>query len=177
MTERRTERWYAVYTYGGAEWQAYRGLQKLGFNAWLPYYLADARRGRWALGRVTPHFPQYLFVCPDLDHPLNQVRKVNGVQVVVGTSEGPLPLDADVVGDLMHQLSGYDDRPFGEVRPHTVAAGDSCEVIAGPFAGLIVQIERVVGRERISVWLGALGGCPTELPAAVLRHMPVPRCA
>ena len=171
------ERWYVVYTFAGAEWQAYRGLLKEGYEAWLPYYLADSRRGRWALGRVTPHFPQYLFVCPDQEHPLNRVRKVNGVQEVVGTGDGPWALRPEQIGDLRHKLSQYDDRPFGEVSVERLERGQTCEVVSGAFAGFIVQVERVVGKDRISVWLNALGGCPTELSPAVLRQMPVPRCA
>jgi transcription antitermination factor NusG len=162
--------WYAAMTFSGAEWQAHEGLDRRDVENWLPYYIAGSRRGRWNLGRVMPHLPGYIFVRVPANQSLRVVRETDGVQTLVSVAAAPIAIPLDILEELRVRLEPCRTRAFDAPAPTRVfVPGRPAKVISGAFEGLVVEIARVVSRERISVWLDAMGRkMELVLPAAAL---------
>jgi transcriptional antiterminator RfaH len=126
-------RWYVVQARNKQEERAATNLVSLGLTTFLPVIRAPRRRGSsWTLATM-PLFPRYLFVRCDLANSAHHIRYTRGVTKLLGTSEGPVPID-DVVVESILRRTGED----GFVRlTDTLEAGDPVEITSGPFCGFV----------------------------------------
>ena len=161
--------WYLVQLRPNGLAQAERGLRRQGFELFSPRVMTAIRRkGRLASGSAAL-FPGYLFAAFDPDRPAwRAIGSTRGVARLVGTTTaGPSPVPADLVAGLMARCDAA-----GVLRPpEDLEAGTRVRVVAGPFAGLVSEVEGIAPDRRVHLLLDCLGRASrVTLPADQLRR-------
>lgn len=135
---------------------AFRNLQRLGFELFMPRHEVQRRwRGR-TLSELRPVFAGYVFLGTGrAGTRWDLVRATPGVARVIGFgSDGPATVPGDLVAGLMQRCDAD-----GLLRPDpTLAAGDRIRIVSGPFVDLVTTIDRIDPEKRIHVLLDLLGG-------------------
>ena len=149
------ERWYVARTLPQRELHAARQLLNQGFRTFVPRYWKNRRHARKVEMVSAPLFPRYLFVV--VDRARDRWRSINGtlgVDRLLMYGGEPQPVPPGVVENLM-AASDTD----GNIRFDThLKEGQTIKVIAGPFADLVGQLERLDDHGRVRVLVEILGG-------------------
>jgi transcriptional antiterminator RfaH len=155
-------RWVLAQVKPGSETLAKRNLERQGFESFLPL----ERRTQGRKGRLTdtkrPYFGNYIFVAAnDASAPVTAIRSTFGVSRLVefgGTT-------AHVPTALVRELkNACDEHGCLTLRP-TMDAGDTVQVIRGPFFSQLGQVESFASKDRIWVLLDLLGSLNKTLLA------------
>jgi transcription antitermination factor NusG len=142
--------WYVVYSKPHKEDQVCFHLGLKGIESFFPRLQLPA--GGRAKKRVTPLFPNYLFVRIDLATEAHFVVWSPGVKRIVSFSERPAPLQDGIVGFLQRQA---DSAGIIQARSR-LTAGERVEITGGPFNGFVGLIENppnAKGRVKILLQL------------------------
>ena len=158
----KSSRWYAVQCQPHRERVAARHLTNQGFSIFLPLRKKLRRHARRVDSVQVPFFPGYLFV--QFDPARDRWRSVSGtlgVARLVMQGERPAPAPAGIVEALIDACDANNVlRWQAELKP-----GQSVRVLAGPFADLVGQLERMTDSGRLRVLLDIMGGStPVFLP-------------
>lgn len=148
-------RWYVVQTRPHAECKAQEHLRRQGFKTYLPKLIKTRRHARKVEMVSRPLFPSYLFVSIDAtNQPWRAIRSTIGVAALVGSEDGPTPLQEGVV----ETLRGKEDAD-GFFHPAAAAfsTGAAIRVIDGLFASCLGFFEAMSDGQRVSVLLELLG--------------------
>ena len=155
-------RWYAVQCQPHREAGAASHLQNQDFHVFLPCREKARRHARKIETVRTPFFPGYLFIRLDLVR--EHWRSVNGtfgVVRLVMQGEHPAPAPPGVVEAL---IDACDESGLLHWQPD-LTPGQPVRVLAGPFAELIGELERMSDAGRVRVLLDIMGGrTPVILP-------------
>ena len=153
-TDKFVSNWYVLHTKSRFENVVNEGLQKKSLEAFLPKIKVPSRRRDRKLIINVPLFPGYLFVKTVL-HPQAhlEIVKTAGAVRLVGTKDGPLPVPPDTIESLKIMVSSGLPVTTGS----RFQKGDRVMVVAGPFAGVNGLFVRYRGRERVVVYIEALG--------------------
>jgi transcription elongation factor/antiterminator RfaH len=162
-----SERWYVARTLPQRELQAARQLNNQGFRTFVPRYWKNRRHARKVETISAPLFPRYIFVVVDLTR--DRWRSVNGtlgVDRLLMYGGDPQPVPDGVVENLVAAGDAQGNISFG----FNLKEGQAIKVMAGPFAELVGQLERLDEGGRVRVLLEILGGkvrvaLPQELVA------------
>lgn len=149
--------WYVAQLKPAGYEAARRNLARQGLTSFMPFQSTNTKRRGISVVRKLPMFPGYLFV----EHPLetdNSVwRKINntlGISRLI-TAKGDRP-SALPFGFVQALASRCDEngiyRPIADFMP-----GDQVDILAGPFAGLSADIEKMTAAGRVAVLLEILG--------------------
>jgi len=135
--------WFVVYTHAKCEARAEAGIKGLGYSTYLPMEKRWIRHARYKRAEERPLLARYLFVGFDpLEKPWSPIRQVQGVCDLVLADGAPKrmgPRDVAMVAALKaSQMVGAFDQTRAVER---MCAGDSVEVVAGPFSGFIGQLQ------------------------------------
>jgi len=160
-------RWYAVQTKAFSEAGADQQLKAQGFASFLPRISKTVRHARKLRTVRAPFFPGYLFVGLDLGR--DRWRSVNGtfgVARLVMAGDRPVPVPTGIVEALRELVD-----EAGLIRlDGGLKLGQKIEVVAGPFAQALGELERLDGAGRVRVLLDIMGGkVPVLLDRAQLR--------
>lgn len=164
----RDERWYAVQCQPHRERLASINLAQQEFEVFMPLRSRTRRHARRVETVRVPFFPGYLFVALDLAR--HQWRSVNGtfgVVRLVTQGDWPIPAPEGLVEALQTACAGTN---ILEWRPR-LSLGEPVRILAGPFAGLVGELERMTDADRVRVLLRMMGG---ELPVSLPRLDVVP---
>lgn len=146
--------WYVLHTRSRFENVVNEGLQKKSIEVFLPKITVPSRRkDRKKMIRV-PLFPGYLFVKTDL-HPTHHldILKTIGAVKLVGDKEGPISVPEETMHSLRIMVS-----VDGPIATGTLySKGQRVLVVYGPFAGVIGVFDHYRGKDRIVVYIEALG--------------------
>jgi transcription elongation factor/antiterminator RfaH len=149
------ERWYVAHTLPQHELKAAQQLANQGFRAFVPRYWKNRRHARRVETISAALFPRYIFVILDLTK--DRWRSINGtigVDRLLTYGGLPQPVPHGVLESL---IAGAD--PQGNVQFHfNLKEGQAIRVIAGPFADLVGQLERLDDNGRVRVLLELMGG-------------------
>lgn len=149
------ERWYVARTLAQRELQASKQLANQGFRAFVPRYWKNRRHARKVETISAALFPRYIFVI--LDVTKDRWRSVNGtigIDRLLTYGGEPQPVPHGIVESLIAAAD-----PEGNVQFHfNLREGQAIKVIAGPFANLVGQLERLDDKGRVRVLLELLGG-------------------
>jgi transcription elongation factor/antiterminator RfaH len=156
------ERWYVARTLAQRELQASKQLVNQGFRVFVPRYWKNRRHARKVETVSLALFPRYIFVI--LDRTKDRWRSINGtigVDRLLTYGGEPEPVPPGVVETLITAAD-----PEGNVQFHfNLKEGQAIKVIAGPFADLVGQLERLDDNGRVRVLLELMGGSVrVELP-------------
>lgn len=131
--------WFAVLCKPYQETLAASGVAKLGIEAFLPKVRCEQWVGGIPRMVSKPLFRGYFFVrcCPALS--LDIVRYARGVLRVVGSNDGPTPLEDEIILALRQRIG-----PDGFVRLETTGfnPGDLVTIGKGPLAGWMGEVVR-----------------------------------
>jgi transcriptional antiterminator RfaH len=134
---------------------AVQQLTNQGYRVFLPQHLKTRRHARKVETISAPLFPRYLFTI--LDRSRDRWRNINGtfgVESLLMCAGEPQAVPDGLVESL---ISAADEDCV--VRfDFALHEGQNVKVIAGPFTDLIGRLERLNGRDRVSVLLELLGG-------------------
>jgi transcription antitermination factor NusG len=175
-----TLRWYAVNTYGDAEWEAFRSLQRRRpdgservSEVFFPHWLGSWRKHRWHHGIARPHFPGYIFAAQAEDNQsIAEIKASSGVKDVVREGIYPIVWPARVIDGLKRRAMEHLYSPFDakEERFRMLKVGDWVVVPEGAFLGIPAVVETIDKRGRIEV---AVGSLRFTFPAAAFQSAAV----
>jgi len=146
--------WYVLHTKSRFENVVNYGLTKKSIEVFSPKIKARSkRRDRKAMIQV-PLFPGYVFVKTDLNpYEHIEIVKTAGVVRIIGNKDGPLAVPHESIESLKIIVAGNSSVTTGT----RLRKGDIVMVINGPFAGVTGTFIRYKGKERVVVYIGALG--------------------
>jgi transcription elongation factor/antiterminator RfaH len=149
------ERWYVARTLAQRELQASKQLANQGYRVFVPRYWKNRRHARKVETVSVPLFPRYIFVI--FDPTRDRWRSINGtigVDRLLTYCGEPQSVPHGVVESLVAAAD-----PQGNVQFHfNLKEGQAIKVIAGPFADLVGQLERLDDNGRVRVLLELMGG-------------------
>jgi transcription termination/antitermination protein NusG len=146
--------WYVLHTRSRFESVVHEGLQKKDVEVFLPKITMPSRRkDRKKMIRV-PLFPGYLFVKTNL-HPTHHldILKTVGAVRLVGDKEGPIWVPDKTVESLRIMVAAEGPIDTGT----TYTKGQMVLVVNGPFSGVTGVFDHYRGKDRIVVFIEALG--------------------
>lgn len=155
MAAHTEARWYAVHCQPHRERAAAVHLQNQKFRVFLPQHEKLRRHARRLEKVRRPFFPGYLFINFDIGR--ERWRNINstvGVIRVVSQNERPAPAPVGVVEGL---LAGCDDEHILRLGS-VLTIGQKVQIIDGPFAELIGELDQFTDSERVRVLLDIMGG-------------------
>lgn len=153
MNTQEIARWVVVLTFAQAEWQAYTNLLRAGVDAFLPYVIGSARRGRWNQGVVRPAYPGYLFA--QLGN-TEAIRRTVGVRDLLRAGDLVIVGQDEIDSCRRQWLEDYREAHPRVRRKVVFRPGDWVEVPTGPFAGMPACVERVDKSGQVVAMLGKL---------------------
>ncbi len=159
------QRWFVVQTLSSREAGAWAQLSRQGFHAFLPRICKTIRHARKLRTVLAPVFPGYLFVALDVEQ--DRWRSINGtfgVARLITARERPVAVPAGVVESLLEMLDGDSIMRFDD----GLRVGHRVEVVSGPFAQAMGQLQRLDSAGRVRVLLEIMGG---QVPVLVERNV------
>ncbi len=146
--------WYVLHTKSRFENVVNEGLAKKSIDVFLPKIkVRSKRRDRKAMIQV-PLFPGYMFVKTDLNpYEHIEIVKTVGAVRIIGNKDGPLAVPQESIESLQIMLASNNDVTTGK----DLRKGDRVMVVDGPFAGVTGIFIRYKGKERVVVYIEALG--------------------
>ena len=129
-------------------------LTRQGFETFLPMEAAPRpRKGKFETA-LQPLFPGYIFIAFDVSHGLwRAVKSTQGITRLIGFGEKPAPVPFGLVAELM--LRCATNKETGPALP--LISGDQVVVIAGPFEGIVAEIETMAPDKRVWVLMDIIG--------------------
>lgn len=162
--------WHVVRTNVNCENRARKGIEALRFPVYMPVEHKWIRHMRKRERVARPLFARYLFVHFDAarEH-WYPIRLTHGVEKLL-TGNGHVPAcvpDAWIEDFRRAEAAGVFDRTRAGAA---FARGAKVTIEDGPFAGLIGEVLRADGKQRVEVLLGFLHrAVPVTVPAGALR--------
>ena len=148
------KQWYVLHTRSRFENVVHEGLLKKSFEVFLPKMQVKSRRRDRKLMIRVPVFPGYLFVKTDIaprEH--IEIVKTIGAVRLVGTKEGPVPVQGKTIESLKILVAA--DAPIK--TGNRLAKGDQVMVVQGIFAGVVGTFVRYRGTGRVIINVDTLG--------------------
>ena len=129
-------------------------LERQGFKTFLPLQNVTTRSAHKFVDRHVPLFPGHMFV--ELDTTQNAWRKVNstlGVARIVSLGGTPTPIPSEIVNEFISRCDGD-----GVLCPTQVLEfGQDVQVLRGPFANFVAQVEEISPDQRVWILIDLLG--------------------
>ena len=135
---RANKSWYVVRTKTGDEHRANGNLLNQEIETFLPLFKDYSYHNGKMIPRIKPLFPNYLFANFDLESHYYKVKWTRGVGLILGNSEGPIPVSEKVVQTVRDRI-GRDNLVELEDQ---IKKGDWVQITSGPLKGLIGVFEK-----------------------------------
>ena len=146
--------WYLIQFKPNSHGIAERNLQRQGFDTFLPIQETVRRKASRFVNDLKPLFPGYMFV--KVNSELAQWRKINstiGVCRLLSFEGRPKPLPVQLISGLMLRC----ERSGKILPPKTLSEGDRVELLTGPFANFIANVDMIDPEQRIWVLIDFMG--------------------
>ena len=146
--------WFVLHTKSRFENVVNEGLTKKSIEVFSPKVkVRSKRRDRKAMIQV-PLFPGYVFVKTDLNpYEHIEIVKTTGAVRIIGNKDRPLAVPHEDIESLKIIVAGNNSVTTGT----QFKRGDIVIVIGGPFSGVTGTFIRYKGKERVVVYIEALG--------------------
>jgi len=159
--------WFLAQVKPNADKIARRNLERQGFIIFQPMERrTTVRRGK-LINQLRPFFSGYLFVTyPSASAPWSLANSTYGVSRLVRIGDRPARVPEQVMASL---LEACDADGVVSAAP-AVSVGDQVEVIRGPLASFVGEVQRLTPDARAIVLLDIIGKrTKVMVPMAVLR--------
>jgi transcriptional antiterminator RfaH len=148
------DRWFLLQTKSRQEGRAVENLERQGIHSFCPRINVEKiSRGR----RIVVDealFPGYLFVCFDQQSvSATSVRSTRGVSNFVSCAGAPVLVPQDLIDSLKQREA--QQTQMAEIAG-ALKAGDSLEILEGPFRGLNAVFSQPDGDSRAVVLINLL---------------------
>ena len=148
------KQWHLVQFKPNSHHLAVRNLQRQGFETFLPLQEITRRKASNFTLDLKPLFPGYMFVGVDLaTAPWRAINSTIGISRLVSFADNYKPLPLSLVSSLMLRC----DEVGKLLPPKTLYAGDSVEVLNGPFANFVATVEKIDAQQRVWVLMEFMG--------------------
>jgi transcriptional antiterminator RfaH len=149
-----TRLWYVIQTKPGDEHRVETHLLNQEMETFLPFLEVHQFSNGKMIQKITPLFPNYLFANLDLKLHYYNVKWTRGVNKILGTGEGPIPISEKVVQAIKDKV-GKDNLIKLEEE---LKEGDIVQITSGPFKELIgIFQKKMSDKGRVRVLLGLIG--------------------
>ena len=148
------KQWHLLQFKPNSHHLAVRNLQRQGFETFLPLQEITRLKASRFTVNLRPLFPGYMFVGVELNAaPWVTINSTIGVSRLVSFAENYKPLPLNLISSLMLRC----DEEGKLLPPKTLNAGDSVEVLAGPFANFVATVEKIDAQQRVLVLMEFMG--------------------
>ena len=133
---------------------AVRNLKRQGFETFLPLQEITRHKGSRFTVDLRPLFPGYMFVGVELEvAPWRTINSTIGVSRLVSFANNYKPLPLNFISSLMLRCNEEGKL----LPPKTLNAGDSVEVVNGPFVNFVATIEKIDAQQRVWILMELMG--------------------
>jgi transcriptional antiterminator RfaH len=147
------DRWYLIYSKPKQELRAQQQLANQGFETYSPVVTTKKIRGTKTITVQEPLFPRYIFLkCADPSR-LSLVRSTRGVGGIVRFGDTLATVSDELVFALVRNQVVIMQQPVD----HPFKAGESLDILSGPFSSLNAVFLHADGTERCIILLNFLG--------------------
>ena len=148
------KQWHLVQFKPNSHRLAVQNLQRQGFQTFLPLQEITRRKPARFTVDLRPLFPGYMFVGVELDAaPWRAISSTIGVSRLVSFTDNYKPLPRNLILSLMLRC----DEEGKLLPPKTLNAGDSVEVLAGPFVNFVATVGKIDAQQRVWVLMEFMG--------------------
>lgn len=164
------KQWHLLQFKSNSHRLAERNLKRQGFETFLPLQeITRLNASRFTLD-LRPLFPGYMFVGVELDPaPWRAINSTIGVSRLVSFADNYKPLPQSLISSLMLRC----DEEGKILPPKTLNAGDSVEVLNGPFANFVATVEKIDAQQRVWVLMEFMGrGTRVKVQPEQLKFSP-----
>ena len=148
--------WYVARTKTRSETRAGAGLQRQGFEVYLPQYGRQRRHARRTDVARAPLFPGYLFLHMDLSSGRwHSVNSTVGVHSLLCHGRIPAAVPEGVVEELRARETRDGLVPLSSLR--VLEQGERLQIVNGPLNDRVGVYEKMTGGERVVLLLQLLG--------------------
>jgi transcriptional antiterminator RfaH len=149
-----SRRWYVIQTKPGDEHRVETHLLNQEIEPFLPLLETHQYRRGKLIQRIKPLFPNYLFARLDLKFHYYKVKWTRGVNKILGTEAGPVPVSEKVV-QTIRERTGRDNLVRLE---EGWKEGDIVQITTGPFKELMgIFQKKMSDRGRVKILLSLIG--------------------
>ena len=146
--------WYLIQFKPNSHRLAVRNLHRQGFETFLPMQEITRRKASRFISDLKPLFPGYMFVSVKSElAPWRTINSTIGVSKLVSFEGKPKPLPLQLISSLMLRC----DASGSLLPPKSLSAGDSVEMLNGPFASFIAAVDTIDPEQRIWVLMDFMG--------------------
>lgn len=146
--------WYLIQFKPNSNRLAERNLHRQGFETFLPMQKITRRKASRFVSDLKPLFPGYMFVSVNSElAPWRSINSTIGVSKLVSFEGKPKPLPLQLISGLMLRC----DASGVLLSPKSLRAGDSVEMLTGPFANFIATVDTIDPEKRIWVLMDFMG--------------------
>ncbi len=146
--------WYVVQTKPGNEHRVNTNLLNQEIETFLPLFKAHQLSNGRMVQRVKPLFPSYLFARFNVIPHYGRVRWTRGVNKVLGSGEGPIPISEKVI-EVIQSRMGEDNLVRLE---NELKEGDTVQITSGPLKNLMGVFEKKMSNQgRVRILLSLIG--------------------
>ena len=148
------KQWHLVQFKPNSHRLAVWNLQRQGFETFLPLQeITSIKASRFTVN-LRPLFPGYMFVGVELNAtPWAAINSTIGVSRLVSFSNNYKSLPLNLISSLMLRCDEE-----GKLLPlKTLNAGDSVEVLNGPFVNFVATVEKIDAQQRVWVLVEFMG--------------------
>jgi transcription elongation factor/antiterminator RfaH len=156
--------WFVVHTKPGNEERVKSNLTNQEIESFLPLVKVHQYCGGKMAQRIKPLFPNYLFARLDLETHYYKVKWTRGVNKILGSGGGPIPIAERVVQAIKEQ-AGEDNLIELE---NELKDGDAIQVTSGPLKDLMgIFRKEMSSKGRVKVLLSLIG---VDVPVQISRY-------
>ena len=146
--------WYLIQFKPNSHRMAERNLHRQGFETFLPMQKITRRKASRFVNNLKPLFPGYMFVSVNSElAPWRSINSTIGVSRLVSFEGKPKPLPLQLISGLMLRC----DASGTLLPPKSLSAGDSVEMLTGPFTNFIATVDAIDPEQRIWVLMDFMG--------------------
>ena len=148
------KQWHLLQFKPNSHRLAVRNLQRQDFETFLPLQEITHHKGSRFTIDLRPLFPGYMFVGVELDAaPWRAINGTIGVSRLISFTDKYKPLPLNLISSLMLRCDEE-----GKLLPlKTLNAGDSVEVVNGPFVNFVATVEKFDGQQRVWILMELMG--------------------
>lgn len=148
------KKWFILQYKANSHRLAERNLNHQGFESFLPMQEITKYKYNRYVGELRPLFPGYMFVTFDpASGPWRQINCTIGVSKLVSFGDQPSPIPPEFMSDLKLRCDSD-----GKLLPSKrLVKGDTVQLLTGPFANYIANIETIDAKQRIWLLMELMG--------------------
>ena len=148
------KKWFLLQFKSNSHILAERNLHRQGFETFLPMHEITKHIYNRYVSDLRPLFPGYMFVAFDPESgPWSQINCTIGVSKLVSFGDQPSPIPLDLISGLMARCSSGGKL----LPPNQLNKGDAVQILTGPFANYVAEVETIDANQRVWVLMELMG--------------------